>query len=338
MKKLIILSEQKSFYKRPLSHDAILGQESEFLSHGKDRIEIRYKSFLLKIFNKIIGKFGFGPISESFTKKKADDSIFLYIVMHINYLHTNMHLLKNIKNSGNKLALYVWDCWEPEFDDWQAVLDDLDPDYLFFSFKQTYEHFKDRYNCYWVAQSANLLSFRNLDIPKTRKFIQMGRVNSGLHEKILSYLVRHNLEDNRDNYAYRRSDKEVLFPDLEELVREINRSKYIVCIPKCFENPKRTGNICAMTGRYYESIACKTLIIGKKPLIFDELFPSDGMIEFKDDLSDFDEKIDELENDDNKYQMLVDRNYECFMKNHTWSKRLDQIFDIIDNYENKSKE
>ena len=111
----------------------------------------------------------------------------------------------------------------------------------------------------------------------------MGRINKDLHEKILAYLKSHNLEDNLDNYAYRKQDRQALFPDLSDLVKEINRSKYLVCIPKCYENPKRTGDICAMTGRYYEAIACKTMIIGKKPLVFDELFPEDGMIEFADE-------------------------------------------------------
>ena len=103
----------------------------------------------------------------------------------------------------------------------------------------------------------------------------------------------------------------------------------MVCIPKCYENFKRTGNVCAFTGRYYETIACKTLIIGRKPLIFDELFPSDGMIEFNDDFSDFDEKIDAIENDPERYQQIVDKNYECFMNHHTWGHRLDEMMEII---------
>ena len=46
MKKLIILSEQKSFKKRPLSHDAVLGQENEFFDYGNGNVEIKYKSII----------------------------------------------------------------------------------------------------------------------------------------------------------------------------------------------------------------------------------------------------------------------------------------------------
>ena len=330
MKKLIILSEQKSFLKRPLSHDAVLGQEREFLEHGKDKVEVRYISIFIKAFNRLIGKAGLKPICDPFTGKREEDCEYLYIAMHINYLKSNLHLLKRLQKSGNKLAIYVWDCWEPEYDAWEKVLKDLKPDHIFWSFKQNWLYFNEKFdNSYWVAQSANRYFFKDLGIEKTRRFIQMGRVNKPMHEKILSYMKKNGIDDTDENYVYRRKEKEALFPKLPDLVREINRSKYIVCIPKCFENPKRTGNVCAFTGRYYESIACKTLIIGKKPLIFDEMFPKDGMIEFKDDLSDFDERIDELENDVVKYQQIVDRNHAWFMEHHTWSKRLDQIFSIL---------
>ncbi|MBQ6334412.1 MAG: glycosyltransferase family 1 protein [Erysipelotrichaceae bacterium] len=334
MKKLLIVSEQKSFISRPLSHDAILGQERAFLEYGKGNVEIRYLSFFVKGLNRLLNKVHLRPLCDPFTYKKREDAVYLYIAMSANYLMANIHHLKNIQKHGNKLAIYIWDCWEPEYERWTGIIDDLKPDYLILSFKQNYLYFSQLYdNCYWVAQSANTYFFKDLNIPKTRRFMQMGRVNPGMHAKILAYLDKKGLEDNNDNYVYRRKEKEALFPDLNDLVKEINRSRYIVCIPKCYESPHKTGDICAMTGRYYESIACKTLIIGKKPLIFDELFPEDGMIEFDEDLKDFDEKIDELENDEGKYWTIVNRNYDHFMKYHTWANRLEKIMAIINDEE-----
>ena len=329
MKKLIILSEQRSFIKKPASSDCIKGQEKAFLVKGNGRVEIFYKSLLLKNISRFTKKIGLGPICDGFTKKKHDDSVFLYIAMNLVYLKSNRYLLKELKKAGNKLALYVYDCWEPEFDAWQKAIDEIKPEYVFFCFKQTFEHYKDIYNCYWVPQSADLDFFKNLNINKTRMFIQMGRVNPPLHEAIKAYLEKHRMEDCDDNYVYRRQEKTNLFPKLPDLVREINRSKYIVCVPKCYENFKRTGNVCGITGRYFESIACKTMIIGKKPVSFNELFSEDGMIEFKDDLSDFDEVISEFENNPEKYQEIVNRNYERLMKDHTWGNRLEQIMEII---------
>lgn len=329
MKKVIILSEQRSFYKRPNSHDAILGQEEEFLAHDREHVDILYKSFILKGINRATEKMGLKPICDPFTYRKYEDAVVLYIAMSLNYLKSNLYLLKNMQEHGNQIALYIWDCWEPEFEDWKMVLDDLQADYLFFSFKQTYEHFKDIYRCHWVGQSANQLFFKDLHKEKTRMFMQMGRVNGPIHERILEYLKKKGLTDTDENYVYRRDKNSLLFPDLNRLVDEINRSKYMVCIPKIYENPKRTGNICAFTGRYYETIVCKTMIIGKKPQVFDELFPSDGMIEFNEDLSDFEKKIDEMEKDPDRYQEIVDKNYECFMNYHTWGHRLDEMMRVM---------
>lgn len=329
MKKLIILSEQKSFIKKPASSDCIIGQEKAFLHRGNGNAEIKYKSLLLKNISRMTKKIGLGPICDGFTKRKIENSVFLYIAMNLVYLKSNSYLLKRLKRSGNSLALYIYDCWEPEFDDWQKVIDEIQPDYVFFCFKQTWEHYRDIYNCYWVPQSADLDYFKDLGTQKTRMFIQMGRVNPEMHEAIKGYLKNHDMSDTDGNYVYRRQKKTNLFPELPVLVEEINRTKYIVCVPKSYENFKRTGNVCGITARYFESIACKTMIIGKKPYTFDELFPSDGMLVFKDDLSDFDEQIDALENDQERYDEIVNKNYECLIKNHTWGNRLDQIMEII---------
>lgn len=335
MGKLIILSEQKSFIKKPASSDCIIGQEKAFLRRGNGSVEIKYKSLFLKNISRISRKLGLGEICDGFTRKKYDETVFLYIAMNLVYLKSNLYLLKQLKKSGNRISLYIYDCWEPEFDAWQKTIDEIKPDYVFFCFKQTWEHYKDIYNCYWVPQSADLDYFKSLGIEKTRLFIQMGRVNPQMHTAIKKYLEDNNIEDSDSNYVYRRQEKTNLFPELPVLVEEINRSKYIVCVPKCYENFKRTGNVCGITARYFESIACKTLIIGKKPISFDELFPEDGMIEFKEDMSDFSEKIAALEADPEKYNKLVERNYEILMKKHTWGNRLDQIMSIINGRENE---
>lgn len=327
--KLRILSEQKSFIKKPASSDCILGQERAFLRN--ENVDIVYKSLVLKNINRILNKANIGPIFDSFTRKKNQDCVYFYIAMNLVYLESNKYLLKELKKNGNKVALYIYDCWEPEFDDWQKTMDEIKPDYVFFCFKQTWEHYKDIYNSYWIPQSADLDIFKPLDIEKTRKFIQIGRVNKDFHKAILEYMSNHSIEDSMDNYAYRKKDRTKLFSELDDLVREINKSKYFVSVPKCYENFKRTGNVCGITARYFEAIACKTMIIGKKPISFDELFPSDGMLEFNDDLSNFNEIIEELETNDSMYNKIVENNYKCLVEKNTWGNRLVDILEIINN-------
>ena len=331
--KIIILSEQKSYIKKGSSAPQIDGQERGFLKYDKDLVDIKYKSLIIKNINRITNRLGFKPIIESFAKKHYSDSVFLYITVNLIYLDENAYILKELKRHGNKLALFSYDCWEPEFDDWQKTIDDIGFDYLFFGYKKSAQHFKDLgYNSYWIPLSADFEIFNDYKQDKTRMFMQMGRRNDDLHEKILNYLKENNLEDNRDNYVYRKDRGEMIYPDIHELALEANRTKYFVCVPKSYENIKRTGNISETICRYYEAMACKTMIIGMKPDTFDELFPYKAMISFNDG-EDFDEQINYYETHQDEYNEMINKNYDYIMKHHTWMDRMDRIIKIINGEE-----
>ena len=327
--KVIILSEQKSYIKKGSSAPQIDGQERGFLKFDENLVEIKYLSFFVKNINRILKKIGLKPIRESFLKQKYDDSVFLYIVMNPVYMKLNLDVLKLIKQSGNKLSLYCYDCWQPEFDEWQNYFDKINPDYIFFGYKKSAEHFKSLgYNAYWIPLSADFEIFNDYGLDKTRLFMQMGRRNDDLHEKILAYLKKHNLEDNRDNYVYRKSKGEMIYPDIYELAKQANKTKYFVCVPKSYENFKRTGDISETICRYYEAMASKTMIIGMKPETFDELFPYKAMISFNNG-EDFENEIDYYESHPEKYNQIIEKNYDCVIKNHSWANRMKQILEII---------
>ncbi len=327
--KIIILSEQKSYIKKGASAPQIEGQEQAFLAYGKDNVSIVYKDIIVKNINRITEKLHLPTIYESWANKKHEDSVFLYVTMNLPYLVANAYLLKKLKATGNKTAIFCYDCWEPEFSDWEKVIDEIGIDYLFFGYKKSAEYFKETgHNAYWIPLSADFRIFKPREEKKTRMFMQMGRRNDVLHEKILAYLKEHGLEDNRDNYVYRHDRDEMIFPDIHELAKEVNRTKYFVCVPKSYENFKRTGAISETICRYYEAMASKTMIIGMKPDTFDELFPYKAMISFNNN-EDFNEAIDYYENHRDEYNEILDKNYDYVMEHHTWGNRIHQILDII---------
>ncbi len=329
MNKLIILSEQKSFIKKSPSAPQVDGQEKAFLKYGGENVGIRYKSLILKNVSRILNKAGLPSICDGFTKKKEDDSVFVFIAVNLVYLESNAYLLKELKKNGNRISAYCYDVWEPEFDDWQKCFDDIGLDYIFFGFKQSYEHYKEQgYNAYWVPLSGDFEVFKPYDVEKSRLFIQMGRRNDDLHEKMLSYLEKHGIEDNRDHYVYRKDRNERIYPDIDELAKEISRTKYFVCVPKYYENFKRTGNVNSTICRFYEGMACKTMLVGMKSASFDELFPYKAMISFNDG-EDFDEQIDYYESHPEEYDAIVNKNYEYIMEHHSWGNRVKQILEII---------
>ena len=333
MKKIIILSEQKSYIRKGASAPQVDGQERAFLSYGGDDVSICYKSLILKNISRLLGKLHLGPLYESWAKQKHEDSVFLYVTMNLIYLKANAYLLKKLKASGNEISIFCYDCWEPEFQDWEKVIDDIGIDYLFFGYKKSAEYFKETgHNSYWVPLSADFTVFKDFYEKKTRMFMQMGRRNDVLHEKILAYLKLHGLEDSRENYVYRHDRNEQIYPDIHELAKEINRTKYFVCVPKSYENFKRTGAISETICRYYEAMASKTMIIGMKPDTFDELFPYKAMINFNNN-EDFNEAIDYYETHQDEYEAMLKKNHDYVLEHHSWGNRIHQILDIINGVE-----
>ena len=327
--RLIILSEQKSYIKKGSSAPQIEGQERAFLKYGKEEVDIRYKSLILKNINRFLKKGNMPLLMDGFARKKEADAVYIYIAVSLVFLQDNAYLLKELKKSGNRVSVYCYDCWEPEFNDWQKSFDEIGLDYIFFGYKKSSEHFKSLgYNAYWVPLSGDFEVFKPYEGEKTRLFMQMGRRNDDLHEKILSYMEKHGIEDNRENYVYAKKKGESIYPDIHELVREIGKTKYFVCVPKFYENFKRTGNINETICRFYEGMACKTMLLGMKSETFDELFPYKAMISFNEG-EDFDKQIDYYENHPKEYEAIVNKNYEYVQKNHSWGNRVKQILEII---------
>ena len=71
-KKLIILSEQKSYIKKGSSAPQVDGQERAFLKYGNGDVEIVYKNIVLKNINRVLRKLHLPLICDPFTKKKYD--------------------------------------------------------------------------------------------------------------------------------------------------------------------------------------------------------------------------------------------------------------------------
>ena len=79
-KKLIILSEQKSFIKKSSSAPQVDGQERAFLKYGNGDVDIKYKKIVLKNINRINKKLHLPLLCDSFTKKKYENAVFIFFL------------------------------------------------------------------------------------------------------------------------------------------------------------------------------------------------------------------------------------------------------------------
>jgi spore maturation protein CgeB len=82
--------------------------------------------------------------------------------------------------------------------------------------------------------------------------------------------------------------------------------------------------------RYYESMACKCLVLCQESPVYQGLFEvSKHCVALNNDLSDFDTKLNYCLNDHKAINAILESAYQHVMANHTWEKRIQQFTDLV---------
>jgi len=121
-----------------------------------------------------------------------------------------------------------------------------------------------------------------------------------------------------DDFKYGRIN------NILEYARTINKCKIWIATPAAFGD---------MTPRYYEIMGSRTLLFCSEiPNEYKKIFiDSVNCVEFKNDLSDFNQKLDYILNTPEYYQSIVETAYLQSKSHHTWNKRADSLINIIKN-------
>lgn len=332
MNKLIILSTRECDKLKHVSYNTILGMENEFLENKNVRCYnfSKYYSIINKIIHKITNRWSVSLPDEILLKQinRSNSSICFFAAMSFNEILRHKNTLKRIKIP---LMVYCFDTWESTYSSWLREFEIIKPTYIVCTYKKSVDYFSKFFkNVFWVQQSMNKKYFHDYGEKKDRLFMQMGRRNPDLHQFVLDYLNKKFIK-NENEYMYEKHRGNIVFPDTVDLAKNINKTKFFILAPQSLDNPQKTGNISEVTARFFEGMACKSLLVGFKPMeSFDELFPySNAMIEIKRDGSDFVEKIDYFNTHEDEYYKIINKNYEYVMQNQTWSNRLQEIFNVI---------
>ncbi len=348
-----VLSIRQGCIRHHVSYDAILGIENEFVAEcGADLVCIDSAICASNIAGRETGDGGI--VDDEAVKELEDASYIFYATMSDNDLKIHLNTLKAVHD---RLIIYLFDCWVPLWDEHERILRELDPLCVCFAYRKAAEHFDGLLDSVVIElpQSVDLSVFHPHDVDRTRLFIQIGRKNRMLHEQALKYLDKRGLSSRDRNYAYQRTGSDfwinamhrpfhtaanffkyrsaamLAFPSMEEVSLEISRSMFSLCAPQCVDNYEKTGDISEVTPRYYESMACKSIPVGIKPIdTFDDLFPyEDAMIEVDSD--DFEERISALINDPDRYEHIVETNYDYVLTHHRWKHRYEYMMNILTN-------
>jgi spore maturation protein CgeB len=118
----------------------------------------------------------------------------------------------------------------------------------------------------------------------------------------------------------RVAHQEVFLP-FADYAKHLNKSR--VCL-----NALSPANL--ISPRYYESMATKCLAYCQESKLYDGLF-EEGVhyISFKEDLSDYNDKLLYYFENEDERSKIVERAYTHVRENHTWEKRISRFTDVV---------
>ena len=221
-------------------------------------------------------------------------------------------------------AIYLFDAW-PQYHDYiKFACESLNIKYLFCSSKIATENLAKKLNktvVIWQPEAINCSFYKHVNYKeKDIDVLQIGRKYS----KIQNDLVLH-FEKSSIKYIYQK--KHLIFPNRNNFINGLASSKISLCFPRSLTHPEVAGNQETMTVRYLQSMASKTLVVGKCPEEMKLLFPYNPVIDL--DLSQPGDHIQDILNNYEHYIPLIERNYQEVNKNHQWKNRWDNMINYL---------
>lgn len=231
---------------------------------------------------------------------------------------------------ANLKALWMFDAWEPLFFDIENTIRKFNINILFTSSMQAATYFNSlkiqNFKSHWIAEAVDFESYTFVEPEKkTIDVLQMGRKWDEYHEAIKDIEIEEKLV-----YKYEKKKGKIIFKDRIDFISGLANTKISICVPSIITHPEKSGNISTLTIRYFQSMASKCLILGKRPLDMEFLFDYNPIIEI-DMKRPVEQLVDILKNY-NEYLPLIEKNYNEVKLKHTWNNRAMEIKNIIDKF------
>lgn len=269
-----------------------------------------WMAFIIRQYLKV-----FAPIKLPFFSKKN------YVI--IGYQKEKFFPFFNYKS--NLKTLWMYDAWEPLFDDIEKTIKQYNINLLFTASKQSAEYFNSleikKFRAEWIPEGVESENYRFIDYNKrTTDILQLGRKWNEYHDSIESI-------ENKFVYKYEKQAGQIIFKTREEFLEGLANSKISICVPSNITHPERTGKISTLTNRYLQSMASRCLILGKLPHDMRFLFDYNPIIEIDEENPI--EQINSILENFSSYIPLIEKNYEIVVKYHNWNERINQMENYI---------
>jgi hypothetical protein len=217
-------------------------------------------------------------------------------------------------------VVYCYDCWPAYYERWEAMFKRHRMRLAFFSARQSASYFAARLpqmRSVWLPEATDPQAYDRQRLLHEREIevLEMGRRYEWWHRQVVS-----DLEYRGVVHRYENPRGQIIFPTRAEFVKGLGNSAISVCFPASLTTPDRAGGVETVTHRYFEAMAAGCLILGHCPAELEDLFGYNPVVEAAPENPL--EQLLEIRADLQKYQELVERNYQRLLEVGTWQARV----------------
>ena len=160
---------------------------------------------------------------------------------------------------------------------------------------------------------GNVLPDRKIDV------LEIGRKDGNFFKSSLPEGINH---IKTGNFAR-------TFQSDEEFRAALADTKVTVTVPRCDVDKKTAGNIETLTQRYWECMLSRIVMVGRAPKELIDLIGYNPVVDW--DGNDASPLVSDILENIEKYQDLVNRNYETAKEMASWEMRMKDIMIYLKN-------
>lgn len=226
-----------------------------------------------------------------------------------------------------KNFIYMFDAWPRFHEELGKMFDLMNVNVVFFSSREVTAKYQSKISsackAYWIPEGIHAAEYTYLPHAEKRiDVLEFGRIYQQYHDDIAGPLAAAGKQ-----HLFNSASQRILFETKVEFKDALANTKICICVPSHITHPERAEDISTMTLRYLQCMASKCLIVGIMPDEMHDLFDYMPMIEI--DAEHAAPQILELLENYDRYQPLIDRNYQAVMENHQWQNRWQAMKEII---------
>ena len=225
-----------------------------------------------------------------------------------------------------ELIPFIFDCWPDTVEAWESFFIRHGTRTALVTSLDAVRYLKSKLpdlDCYWTPEA--------IDISAVVPGPALAERDTVLIEYGRSYLEAH--AEAKKTLAFMRAKH--VHPGLgakltgkAELFAALASSRASLCYPGSVSHPGgRTKNWEAMTQRYLEAVATKTLIVGKVPKDMIELFGFNPGVD--SDISSLSSTLKKIHAEPEQFQSIVDESHARLLEIGTWDSRIRQVQHLL---------